>query len=451
MGYSVAVAREQQLHEGEQQLHEETTAVTPPAPAGLAAGPLQEPRVALALRLQRQVGNRTARRVLARREPTWHEKHANAIKDAITRGDFVSPQPAPPAGDSGPVNGGGAFAYLNGLNSDDIIKVLRKLRPAERTTLAGHTGDAVGRYDVPRLRVAISAASAGQADAAKAVHNLDTERSSNPASQVRTTFENAVAGGRWAEAWTNLNGLNMWEMTRSLEGIGDARRTELFAHRPAGGVNLERIDYARSVVENRQLPATAPGDLEATGQVATAGGFIAEQLFHVAAPVNPDAMPHIWRLLQACQSAGITDKSQVAYVLATAHWESGMGKNMHEFASGAAYEGRTDLGNTHTGDGKKYKGRGYVQITGRTNYTNYAARTGEDLVNDPDRAADPDVAKRITVDGMLNGRFTGRQLSGFGTDPNYDFFNARTIINGHDKAATIEALARSYRAAMNRP
>src|SRR4051812_31324878 len=116
--------------------HEETTAVTRPARDGLAAGPLQEPLVALALRLQRQVGNRNARRVLARRAPTWHEKHANVITDAITRGDFVSPQPAPPAGDSGPVNGGGAFAYLNGLNSDDIIKVLRKLTPAERSTLA---------------------------------------------------------------------------------------------------------------------------------------------------------------------------------------------------------------------------------------------------------------------------------------------------------------------------
>jgi putative chitinase len=68
-----------------------------------------------------------------------------------------------------------------------------------------------------------------------------------------------------------------------------------------------------------------------------------------------------------------------------------------EIASGAAYEGRKDLGNTQKGDGVRFKGRGLIQITGRTNYTNYGKYRGKDyltgdnpklLSTDPETAVD---------------------------------------------------------------
>jgi putative chitinase len=55
-----------------------------------------------------------------------------------------------------------------------------------------------------------------------------------------------------------------------------------------------------------------------------------------------------------------------------------------EIASGAAYEGRIDLGNIHPGDGIRYKGRGYIQLTGRANYTKLSAFLGRDFLKQPE-------------------------------------------------------------------
>jgi len=82
--------------------------------------------------------------------------------------------------------------------------------------------------------------------------------------------------------------------------------------------------------------------------------------------------------------------------LATVRVECGRSyKPVTEFASGEAYEGRLDLGNTEKGDGVRYKGRGYIQITGRANYATYGKRLGIDLVGNPDLALDANVAAKI--------------------------------------------------------
>ena len=63
-----------------------------------------------------------------------------------------------------------------------------------------------------------------------------------------------------------------------------------------------------------------------------------------------------------------------------------------EYASGQAYEGRADLGNTQPGDGPRYKGRGLIQLTGRSNYQTYGAKLDIDLINKPELAAEPKIA-----------------------------------------------------------
>lgn len=94
----------------------------------------------------------------------------------------------------------------------------------------------------------------------------------------------------------------------------------------------------------------------------------------------------------------ITTPLRIAHCLAQLAHESDGYCTTEEYASGAAYEGRADLGNTEPGDGKRFKGRGLIQLTGRANYRTYGARVGVDLEADPLAAAEPVMSLRIACE-----------------------------------------------------
>ena len=146
-------------------------------------------------------------------------------------------------------------------------------------------------------------------------------------------------------------------------------------------------------------------------------------------------------IIQAAQDRQLT-KAQIAYVLATAEHESDSFNTLEEYSKGDQYDGRADLGNTQPGDGVRFKGRGYVQLTGRLNYTKYTEKTGLELVKLPiilmNRAA---LSVFVIVDGMMHGVYTGRRLDQFVNNQKQDFFNARQVVNGHDRADKIAAQA----------
>ena len=69
-----------------------------------------------------------------------------------------------------------------------------------------------------------------------------------------------------------------------------------------------------------------------------------------------------------------------------------------ELASGQAYEGRTDLGNTQPGDGKRFKGRGPIQITGRANYRHFGRKIGIEIERHPEIAAVPSIGLHLALE-----------------------------------------------------
>jgi putative chitinase len=152
--------------------------------------------------------------------------------------------------------------------------------------------------------------------------------------------------------------------------------------------------------------------------------------------------------------------NEIAYVIATIKWETmNTFAPIHEVGSLSyfdKYEPGTvigdELGNIAAGDGFLYRGRGYVQITGRENYSHIGSLLGVDLVNTPGLALDPAIAYKIAANGMRDGWFTGRRLSQYmPADRSPDYINARRIINGLDHAADIAAFAQRFATVLTPP
>ena len=94
----------------------------------------------------------------------------------------------------------------------------------------------------------------------------------------------------------------------------------------------------------------------------------------------------------------ISTRLRIAHFLGQTCHESAGFRTTEEFATGDAYEGRTDLGNTKAGDGRRYKGRGLLQLTGRANYRALGKTLGAELENEPERAAEPVLSLRIACE-----------------------------------------------------
>jgi predicted chitinase len=108
-------------------------------------------------------------------------------------------------------------------------------------------------------------------------------------------------------------------------------------------------------------------------------------------------------------------------------------------------------GNIRPGDGVRYCGRGYVQLTWANNYRRIGGLIGVDLLDHPERTLEPDIATRILYEGMIGGWFSGVGLGRYFNAKITDWKNARRIINGLDCAGKIAGYAKSFCEALSDP
>lgn len=187
-----------------------------------------------------------------------------------------------------------------------------------------------------------------------------------------------------------------------------------------------------------------------------------------AGKLTQDQVSGIEAILNEWEKSGKDDPRWLAYILATAHHETGarfapIEENLNysakrltqvwpkrfpsiaaagpyannpERLANSVYGGR--MGNSEPGSGFRYRGRGFVQITGKDNYAKYG------LADNPEAASENATAAHIIVDGMINGRFTGLTLRAYFNETSDNPLGARKIINPDANGVKIAAEYERY-------
>jgi hypothetical protein len=192
------------------------------------------------------------------------------------------------------------------------------------------------------------------------------------------------------------------------------------------GVGLTNIgtDYWQEHIFEARRPPIPPDG------VATPAGLpftVAEirQVFADAPAGNVERnAPALGAALHARQ---LDDPLTVIGVLANVRVEVAALAPIRELGDAAyftqLYEGRADLGNTQPGDGARYCGRGYIQLTGRANYQHFGPLVGADLVGNPDLALDPAIAANVLAAYCQERDVKGRAAA-------QDWAGVRRAVNG---------------------
>jgi|GEM_PF-1905606 len=298
------------------------------------------------------------------------------------------------------------------------------------------------------------------------------------------------------------------------EQLGDASRWREIAE-----LNSISNPSAINVGQELRLPADAVGASSGATVPQIVDGSVANPVALqaavdaamgvVEAGNRARAKTHLPIVMAQCARSGITNPNQVAYVLATTEHESGFGRERYSRSQslvedhnpikgkagaywakvhagrGGIVRGKTKdevvtkywdrayghkLGNRDGGsDGANYRGRGYVQLTGRNNYRKMADHLNSvgftyeldgvtwgsaehpiDLVSNFTHVNEsPALAAAVLVEGSKLGMFTGHALDDHINSSKTDYTNARRVINGTDRASAIASIARRYQGAMS--
>lgn len=187
---------------------------------------------------------------------------------------------------------------------------------------------------------------------------------------------------------------------------------------------------------------TSSGDNIGAGTAAGTAPAVAGVTFEIVSKMFPgvpatNIKENLPFVLQALADAGLADKDMTLMALATIRAETGNFTPLSEFKSKfntapggapfALYDNRHDLGNQGPPDGDSFKGRGYIQLTGRSNYQVHGAAIGlgNQLIDNPSLANQPDIAARLLASFIKSKEQAIRNALSAG-----DLKKARKLVNG---------------------
>jgi peptidoglycan L-alanyl-D-glutamate endopeptidase CwlK len=172
------------------------------------------------------------------------------------------------------------------------------------------------------------------------------------------------------------------------------------------------------------------------------------KMFSRLAPLK-NVREHLPDVLDALKISRLDDRPMVLMALASIRAETEAFRPVSELPSryntnaGARpfdkYDWRTDLGNQGPPDGERFKGRGFIQLTGRFNYERFGQEIGEDLVNEPDLANSSSTAAKLLA-CFIRSRESGIREALEGGD----LARARRLVNGGSHG--LERFSEAYRA-----
>ena len=191
----------------------------------------------------------------------------------------------------------------------------------------------------------------------------------------------------------------------------------------ADGVAGPRTQHALGLVQAPTLPTAIPGVTV----------VVVSRMFPFTPVDNiKENLPFV---CEGLIDKNLVDKPMVLMALATIRAETesfepiSEGKSKFNTSPGGSpfdlYDNRKDLGNQGKGDGALFKGRGYIQLTGRHNYQKYGPALGKDLIKNPDLASDPTIAGQLLATFLKDKE---RQIKEALVDD--DLRTARRLVNG---------------------
>lgn len=296
-------------------------------------------------------------------------------------------------------------------------------------------------------------ATQGLSDRWEALSNTIAERWTAVTDEMKGLWDSAVnlAAEGWGALTDMAEGANAWIAEKTGVDVAETARetgqwvseravetSEWVSERANGAAEWagERADAAAAWTADRAEEAADRFERAAgwLGNKLSSGASWLGEKTGISSAVGMVRNAHneaaaVPALTQAMAEAGITDPNEQAAFMGQMHHESGGFRTMEEsfnyrspdrimeVSATARNQGREAveaamaqgpeavaelmyggrMGNTEAGDGYRYRGRGFTQLTGRDNYSAASEALGVDLVNNPDLAADPEVAARIAT------------------------------------------------------